>query len=225
MPFEDLSQDSLVSSTPPDCDGEQNDSSDEEEDNLRVEEKEWEECMERRRLMFAMQNRNPHEGGRGGGIDRDCACGDDENDRQPEFEGYRSISATLVDLLRSIESRQDEPPPPPLDMDDSHADQTRSVFSNLRELSTATNQDDDGDDSTDEEDEDEGDNANVPTPSLASSAGSEVESSVVSVIVSPCPSVAPALLAALSVTGQEGKEQDDGAVQVINAQVLAAEDV
>ncbi|ORY29813.1 hypothetical protein BCR39DRAFT_505396 [Naematelia encephala] len=44
---------------------------------------EWEECMERRRMMFAHM------------------CRSSEGDeRYPEFDGYRSISSTLVELLR-----------------------------------------------------------------------------------------------------------------------------
>ena len=49
------------------------------------EDREWEECMERRRLMFTMRN---------------ISLSDD--DRQPAFEGYKSLSATLVDLLCSV---------------------------------------------------------------------------------------------------------------------------
>ncbi|WVN87191.1 uncharacterized protein L203_102368 [Cryptococcus depauperatus CBS 7841] len=44
----------------------------------------WNECMQRRRMMFAHM------------------CSAQEGERQPEFEGYRSVGATLAELLKSI---------------------------------------------------------------------------------------------------------------------------
>jgi len=48
----------------------------------------WEECMDRRRMMFANM------------------C--NERDRHPEFDGYRSISAKLVELLSATECAEIE---------------------------------------------------------------------------------------------------------------------
>lgn len=44
----------------------------------------WDECMQRRRMMFAR------------------LCTRENGDRHPEFEGYRSLSATLAELLKSV---------------------------------------------------------------------------------------------------------------------------
>jgi hypothetical protein len=48
------------------------------------EDRQWEECMERRRMMFARM------------------CGQEESDRHPQFDGYRSLSSTLANLLKSV---------------------------------------------------------------------------------------------------------------------------
>lgn len=53
------------------------------------EDREWEECMERRRMMFAMRCKEAK--------DEQPECG------QPAFEGYRSLGATLAQLLDSID--------------------------------------------------------------------------------------------------------------------------
>lgn len=62
---------------------------DEEEVEEDHEDKEWEECMERRRMMFAQMSRpgpNP--------------CGEDDGEGAGrKFEGYTSISASLVAML------------------------------------------------------------------------------------------------------------------------------
>ncbi len=50
--------------------------------------------MERRRMMFATM----------------CS----ERDRHPDFDGYRSISATLVDLLRNAGCGEGEGSSPPM---------------------------------------------------------------------------------------------------------------
>lgn len=112
------------------------------------EDEEWTECCERRRMMFA----------------RMCPLSGD--DAQPQFEGYRSLSATLRDLLASVE---DSPSTPERDTDASSDEEgeepssssssfpiSSSVFSRLRE------------DSVDTE---------VGTPSLVSSADSDGECS------------------------------------------------
>lgn len=44
----------------------------------------WDECMQRRRMMFTR------------------LCTRENGDRHPEFEGYRSLSATLAQLLKSV---------------------------------------------------------------------------------------------------------------------------
>lgn len=49
----------------------------------------WDECIERRRMMFA----------------RMCPL---DSDAHPQFEGYRSLSATLANLLQSVASDSDE---------------------------------------------------------------------------------------------------------------------
>ncbi|WWD16384.1 hypothetical protein CI109_100810 [Kwoniella shandongensis] len=73
--------------TPPST--ETNSEDGEEDGDEDHQDKEWEECMERRRMMFA----------------RMCPIGGmsgEDGDRHPEFEGYRSISATLIQLLKSV---------------------------------------------------------------------------------------------------------------------------
>ncbi|KAK8861693.1 hypothetical protein IAR55_002516 [Kwoniella newhampshirensis] len=83
--------DSYALHTPPSTET-NSDDGDEDEDHTgrhQGEDKEWEECMERRRMMFARMC--PREGVSG-----------EDGDRHPEFEGYRSISATLIELLKSV---------------------------------------------------------------------------------------------------------------------------
>jgi len=60
---------------------------DSEEEGDRDDGDEWSECFARRRMMFAR------------------LCPTREG---PQFEGYRSLSATLVNLLRSVEDSEDD---------------------------------------------------------------------------------------------------------------------
>lgn len=71
------------------------DSDDQEED-----EKEWEECMQRRRMMFARLS-SPRSSA--SDSDDEDVEGDEEGNGKgrPELDGYKSISAKLVELLRS----------------------------------------------------------------------------------------------------------------------------
>lgn len=65
------------------------DASGDEDEGEDEEDTEWDECM-RRRMMF-LQYARP------------------DTDRQPQFDGYRSISSTIVDVLRSV-GCDDTPP-------------------------------------------------------------------------------------------------------------------
>lgn len=118
---------------------------------------EWDECFERRRMMFA----------------RMCPL---DSDAHPQFEGYRSLSATLANLLQSVqdsESSSDEEDPSSTPRSSFHEreDDTASeqgdvefeardlpfpLFSRMRESST---------------------DSEVGTPSLISSADSDTECS------------------------------------------------
>lgn len=125
------------------------------------EEDEWSECIERRRMMFA----------------RMCPL---ESDAHPQFEGYRSLSATLATLLQSVadsDEEEDASATPRAsfheredDEDDAGSEASEDVaefspcrelqfplFSRLRESST--------------------DSEEVGTPSLISSADSDTECS------------------------------------------------
>lgn len=103
------------------------------------EDEEWSECLERRRQMFA----------------RMCPTGLD--DTHPQFEGYRSLSATLRDLLASVEDVAQTPEEEEQDAAPAETPfPVTGVFSRLRE------------DSVDTE---------VGTPSLISSADSDGECS------------------------------------------------
>lgn len=98
-PGDEVSHESFVLATPVASDlSYPNGEEDDEED------RQWEECMERRRMMFAMRSK----------------C--DVEDRQPEFEGYRSISAKLVEMLQSIEARR-LPSPDEEDEEDDEDDE------------------------------------------------------------------------------------------------------
>lgn len=68
----------------PDIDEEEEDDDEDEDDG------QWEECMERRRMMFARM------------------CGQDA-DRHPQFDGYRSLSSTLANILKSVGCEDDIP--------------------------------------------------------------------------------------------------------------------
>ncbi|WRT65812.1 uncharacterized protein IL334_002761 [Kwoniella shivajii] len=84
---QDTSADSYYLHTPPPSETNSDDDGGDHQENEKEEKRQWEECMERRRLMFARM------------------CPQQANDeRHPEFEGYRSISATLANLLKSVNS-------------------------------------------------------------------------------------------------------------------------
>ncbi|WVW80279.1 hypothetical protein I302_102257 [Kwoniella bestiolae CBS 10118] len=96
---EDTSADSYFLNTPPPT---ETCSEDGDADADEHQEKEhWEECMDRRRRMFAMMCPQLS-----GGCSPEDVNGD--RDRHPEFEGYKSISATLANLLRSVHSQEDD---------------------------------------------------------------------------------------------------------------------
>lgn len=64
----------------------------EEDDDDADEDRQWQECMDRRRMMFARM------------------CGQEESDRHPQFDGYRSLSSTLANLLKSVGCDSPEEP-------------------------------------------------------------------------------------------------------------------
>lgn len=101
---DDITQESLILATPHASEPPEHEEALETHDD---EDRQWEECMERRRMMFAMRSKS------------------DEFERQPEFEGYRSISAKLVDMLRSIEARR-LPSPEEEDEEEHDCHQIRS---------------------------------------------------------------------------------------------------
>ncbi|WWC60437.1 uncharacterized protein I303_103009 [Kwoniella dejecticola CBS 10117] len=86
---QDTTVDSYFLNTPPPTESCSEDG--EADENEEEEKRQWEECMERRRQMFARMC--PQSRSNGSPADED---------RHPEFEGYKSISATLANLLRSI---------------------------------------------------------------------------------------------------------------------------
>ncbi|WVR03705.1 hypothetical protein IAU60_000700 [Kwoniella sp. DSM 27419] len=94
---EQASTDSYFLRTPPPTEDCSENGSDDGETG-QGEDAEWEECMERRRMMFARMCPILGAGGNGNEL----------NDRHPEFEGYRSISATLAQLLKSVGCQEDE---------------------------------------------------------------------------------------------------------------------
>jgi hypothetical protein len=71
------------------------------------EDREWEECMARRRMMFASMS----------GSRRHSASESDGDARCLGFDGYTSLSATLAELLKSTEEepRGRTPPSTPLE--------------------------------------------------------------------------------------------------------------
>ncbi|ODN88762.1 hypothetical protein L198_06564 [Cryptococcus wingfieldii CBS 7118] len=79
--------DSFMLQTPPstEVNSEDGDPSDRDEEG-EEEQDGWDSCMQRRRMMFS----------------RLCGRGGAEGERYPEFEGYKSLSATLVQLLQSV---------------------------------------------------------------------------------------------------------------------------
>ncbi|WVF66009.1 hypothetical protein IAT40_000747 [Kwoniella sp. CBS 6097] len=173
---EEISRDSFFLRTPPPTeacseDGDSDDAREERQDVNGQEDNEWEECMERRRMMFA----------------RMCPqLNADGGERHPEFEGYRSISATLVQLLKTVGRDQEDSDSSRSDgdediIDEDEEDEDNQVqrdcgfgFTSLKfgEFSSTTinpnlNHDHDHDLEPD-------------TPSLISSAGSEAECSIIS---------------------------------------------
>ncbi|ORX35259.1 hypothetical protein BD324DRAFT_652398 [Kockovaella imperatae] len=138
------------------------------EDREDEEDREWEACMERRRMMFAMRAQELK-----------------SEEHQPEFEGYRSLSATLAELLKSVGASDDVAMGPSggpsvhvLSMQNLEDQEDGSVAeaptNNLVLLSHPI----------------------MPTPSLLSSAGSEDDSVIVT---SPSqPTAAQIILAPLS---------------------------
>jgi len=118
----------------------------EEEEITEDDEREWEECMDRRRMMFAMRQSGVFEPGSSG-----IGC--------PEFEGYRSISKSLVDMLRSVGCGDVTPPIQEEDEGEEELTEggvrSEGLFERLRNVDR--------------------DESGLNTPSLISSAGSEVE--------------------------------------------------
>jgi hypothetical protein len=87
VPYEALDSDDEESEYPEDVDEDEDEDDEEEEDDGQ-----WEECMERRRMMFARM------------------CGQDA-DRHPQFDGYRSLSSTLANILKSVGCEDEETAP------------------------------------------------------------------------------------------------------------------
>lgn len=121
----------------------------------------WDECFERRRMMFA----------------RMCPL---DSDAHPQFEGYRSLSATLVNLLKSVASDSDD--------DDDLSTTPRASF-HEREIDSADDIIAAGDVSPTNDlpfpffsrlREGSTDSEEVGTPSLVSSADSDTESGLMS---------------------------------------------
>lgn len=87
LPGEDLDSDDELFTHQEDVDFEADDDDYEQEEDEEEEEEEaeeeWDECM-KRRMMFLQ------------------FCRQEADDRQPQFDGYRSISSTIVDVLRSV---------------------------------------------------------------------------------------------------------------------------
>lgn len=123
----------------------------------------------------------------------------DEHERQPEFEGYRSISAKLVDMLRSIEARREPSPQEDEEEEETGAESPAAAgeseddeenynyrsfssftFTNLQSLNIrSTPLDNVAEEGTEEEERSDID-LEAATPSLISSAESEAESSLIS---------------------------------------------
>ncbi|WWC68509.1 uncharacterized protein I206_102438 [Kwoniella pini CBS 10737] len=91
---QDTTVDSYFLNTPPPT--ESCSENGEENEDEAEEKRQWEICMERRRQMFARM------------CPQSRSNGSPDEDRHPEFEGYKSISATLANLLRSISDNCEE---------------------------------------------------------------------------------------------------------------------
>ncbi|OCF44082.1 hypothetical protein I317_02035 [Kwoniella heveanensis CBS 569] len=156
---EEISRDSFFLRTPPPTeacseDGDCDDAEGQEEAHGQ-EDKEWEECMERRRMMFARMC--PQLNAEGG-------------ERHPEFEGYRSISATLVQLLKSVGCEEGEEEGEEGEEGEGQEEEVqRDCGFGFTRMNFATTVDHDNDHDLEPD-----------TPSLISSAGSEAECVIVS---------------------------------------------
>lgn len=122
---------------------------------------EWSVCFARRRMMFARMS----------SLDRESA--------QPQFEGYRSLSATLVELLKSVGCDEDDeasPAPTPRSAaDDGGLSKLPAVSSNESIAATVVFSR-----LRDEDAEERDTEPEIDTPSLVSSADSEVDCSLAS---------------------------------------------
>jgi hypothetical protein len=76
------------------------------------EDREWEECMARRRMMFASMS----------GSRRHSASESDGDARCLGFDGYTSLSATLAELLKSTEEEPRGRTPPSTPLEDVRTD-------------------------------------------------------------------------------------------------------
>lgn len=92
VPCESLDSDDEESEYPDVDEDEDEEDEDEDEDDGQ-----WEECMERRRMMFARM------------------CGQDA-DRHPQFDGYRSLSSTLANILKSVGCDDESPVTPGIEV-------------------------------------------------------------------------------------------------------------
>lgn len=178
-PAEEISHESFILATP--------DTPADEDDEAVVETRQWEECMERRRMMFALRTRMH------------------DQEHQPEFEGYRSLSAKLALMLESIEARREPSPNEDDEEEDEDEDEQSEeagtaesedegelrpcasfTFTNLQTLhihSTPLDAIPDEDENSTDVDLD-GD-AETTAPSLISSSESDQDST----LISPQPSV------------------------------------
>lgn len=77
-----------------DFDAEYAQEAEEEDDEEEEDDRQWEECMDRRRMMFARM------------------CGPEITNRHPQFDGYRSLSSTLANILKSVGCEDEVPPIP-----------------------------------------------------------------------------------------------------------------
>ncbi|WVQ78904.1 hypothetical protein IAT38_000995 [Cryptococcus sp. DSM 104549] len=111
-PSTDFSAESFLLQTPPPTENSSEDGDAEGErgrEGACRDDEGWDECMERRRMMFAR-------------LAQQEGSGADDRDRHPEFEGYRSISATLAQLLKSV-GCEDEPVGPQADEEEEEEEQ------------------------------------------------------------------------------------------------------
>jgi hypothetical protein len=66
-----------------------------EDDDEEEDDRQWEQCMDRRRMLFASM------------------CKQDDKDVHPQFDGYRSLSSTLANILKSVGCDEEPPIPGP----------------------------------------------------------------------------------------------------------------